>query len=548
MKKLIYLFVSLVFVFTSCNPLEDIDAALEEATKLDAIVGDVSYTLVPEDYTDAIDRGGFFGLDNEYFKSVEDVETLMPAFITDKYPALGVKYKTDGSGSIDVKSLAVITYNLKDSVDIEMYTATDADYAEIGLTSLNSNDDFNAMLSAKFPGSAAGTIVELTYQTNPAITEYTLNDDDYDFVGNGRFDNFDIRAGRAEEPLEVRRVKIQTILLNNFPDATIGDKYNVTYEVFDGSSSNLEMEVVLTDNAPDPNDVNDYVLTEDDFDLVGNGQFDNFDIRQGRGEESIEVRREKIETILLNNFPNAVDGDIYNVEYAVWVPGDEVRIMLLVKNGAGYDLFSALTYEFYTFALEEATMRFAFNESWDAPETFTADDYTAMGQRFPNFSDRETAEYNTAIYLKTLYPYATPETFLPVEVDIFRQGKVNINFVFDGANWNAIQEVIETTAQFSHNGTTWKFDNTIKYTLTQADYDFVGNGNFGNFDVREGRDEFEESVRLTKINTILVRNFPSAKQLQKYSVSYNVWKPGDDVFVMNVILDGTSYRLQTDED
>tara|TARA_R110002126_G_scaffold291781_1_gene457988 strand:+ start:57943 stop:59589 length:1647 start_codon:yes stop_codon:yes gene_type:complete len=548
MKKLIYLFVSLVFVFTSCNPLEDIDAALEEATKLDAIVGDVSYTLVPEDYTDAIDRGGFFGLDNEYFKSIEDVETLMPAFITDKYPALGVKYKTDGSGSIDVKSLAVITYNLKDSVDIEMYTATDADYAEIGLTSLNSNDDFNAMLSAKFPGSVAGTIVELTYQTNPAITQYTLNDDDYDFVGNGRFDNFDIRAGRAEESLDVRRVKIQTILLNNFPDATIGDKYNVTYEVFDGSSSNLEMEVILTDNAPDPNKLTDYTLTEDDFAFVGNGQFFNFDIRQGRDEETIEARRAKIETILLNNFPAAVDGDIYNVEYAVWNNQDEIRTMLLVKNGDAYDIFSALTYEFYTFALEEATMRFAFNGEWTAPETFIAEDYTAMGQRFPNFSDRETAEYNTAIYLKTLYPYATPETFLPVEVDIFRQGKVNINFVFDGANWNAIQEVIETTAQFSHNGTTWKFDNTIKYTLTQADYDFVGNGNFGNFDVREGRDEFEESVRLTKINTILVRNFPSAKQLQKYSVSYNVWKPGDDVFVMNVILDGTSYRLQTDED
>lgn len=547
MKKLIYLFVSLCIVLTSCDPLEDIDNALEEATKRDGIVGDVAYTMVPDDYTEDTDDGGFFGFSNEYFKSIDDVESKMPAFISDKFPALGVKYKADGS--IDTKSLAVITYNLKDSIEIEIYTATEADYDEIGLTSLNTKEDYNKMLAAKFPGSAAGTIVELTYKTNPEIMDYTLTDDDYDLVGNGRFDNFDVRPGRAEETIEARRIKIQTILLNNFPDANIDDKFRVTYTVFNGSGTeDLEMEVVLTDNAPDPNSITDYTLTEDDFALVGNGQFNNFDIRPGRAEETIEARRVKIETILLNNFPGAVDGDLYNVEYAVWVPGNEVRTMLLVKNGAGYDIYSALTYEFYTFTLEDATSRFAFNDEWDAPQTFTAEDYTAMGQRFPNFSDRETAEYNTAIYLKTLYPYATPEMFLPVELDIFRQGKVNINFIFDGSDWNAVQEIFETTAQFSHNGTTWKFDNTIKYTLTSADYELVGNGRFGNFDVRDGRDEETIEARLAKINTILTNNFPGAKQLQKYSVSYNVWKPGNDVFVMNVILDGDSYRIQTDED
>lgn len=542
MKKLIYLFVSLCIVLTSCDPLEDIDNALEEATKRDGIVGDVAYTMVPDDYTEDTDDGGFFGFSNEYFKSIDDVESKMPAFISDKFPALGVKYKADGS--IDTKSLAVITYNLKDSIEIEIYTATEADYDEIGLTSLNTKEDYNKMLAAKFPGSAAGTIVELTYKTDPEITDYTLTDDDYDSVGNGRFDNFN-----TNETEEDRRLKIQTILLNNFPDSEIGDKYKVFYEWFNGSGTeNLDMEVVLTDNAPDPNSITDYTLTEDDFALVGNGQFNNFDIRPGRAEETIEARRVKIETILLNNFPAAVDGDLYNVTYAVWVPGDEERTMLLIKNGAGYDIYSALTYEFYTFTLEDATSRFAFNDEWDAPQTFTAEDYTAMGQRFPNFSDRETAEYNTAIYLKTLYPYATPEMFLPVELDIFRQGKVNINFIFDGSNWNAVQEIFETTAQFSHNGTTWKFDNTIKYTLTAADYELVGNGRFGNFDVRDGRDEETIEARLAKINTILTNNFPGAKQLQKYSVSYNVWKPGNDVFVMNVILDGDSYRLQTDED
>jgi len=50
MKKIFYLFVSLVFMFTSCNPLEDLDAELAESTKLNGIVGDVSRTLSDEDY------------------------------------------------------------------------------------------------------------------------------------------------------------------------------------------------------------------------------------------------------------------------------------------------------------------------------------------------------------------------------------------------------------------------------------------------------------------------------------------------------------------
>ena len=68
MKKIVYLLVSLVLVFSSCNPpLEDIDAALEEATKLDGVVGDVSYTLISEDYTEDVEDGGF-GFSNEYLR------------------------------------------------------------------------------------------------------------------------------------------------------------------------------------------------------------------------------------------------------------------------------------------------------------------------------------------------------------------------------------------------------------------------------------------------------------------------------------------------
>ncbi len=82
------------------------------------------------------------------------------------------------------------------------------------------------------------------------------------------------------------------------------------------------------------------------------------------------------------------------------------------------------------------------------------------------------------------------------------------------------------------------------YTLTDKDYAMVGNNGFSNFDIREGYEDAALSVRLDKINTILLHHFPNQKKGQKIAVSYNVWEPGDAVFVMHVIYNGSAYELQ----
>ncbi|MEE9408348.1 MAG: hypothetical protein V3V28_09760 [Polaribacter sp.] len=536
MKKIILLLTVFTMVFTSCEPLEDIYSELD-AQKKDGIVGDITRTLSDDDYSE-------LSLSSGDFKSEEDAKLMLPAFLTSEYPALGVSYNADGS--IKKASSAAITYKLFSPIKFETYTVSAADYSNLGVTSLNHSGNFNDFFDAKFPSEAKGTVVDLTYQTKPTIIDYTLTDDDFDLVGNGRFDNFDIRVGRNEETIEVRRTKIQTILLNNFPNAEDGSKYNVTYAVYDGSAGTLEMLVKQQKNEPNASLTTDYTLTDADFTLVGNGRFKNFDIRQGRAEETIEARRAKIEMILLNNNPTTATGDLYNVTYAVWEGFASTRVMLVEFNGTGYDIFSTTSYELYTFALEEATTRFTLTDKWAAPITFTSSEYVIMGQRFPNFSDTDEAIYNIGIYLRTLYPFATPDTFVAVEYNYYNSGvsQRNVNYVFDGSVWNAVPSVIDTVLQFGHNGTTWVPDNTIKYTLTNADYTLVGNGSYGNFDVRAGKDEETVESRRVKINTILLANFPQYGVDQKFSVSYNVWKPGDDVFVMNLIHDGTEYILQ----
>lgn len=551
MKKIFYLFAITALVFTSCNPLEDINEQVDALTANDMLVDNIIYTLTDEDYETLDLRFG-------NFSSTDDAKADLPKFLADTYPQLGVTYKADGS--IDQSSSALITYKLFSPIKFDSYTVSDADYTALGVTSLNHSGDFNDFFDLKFPSEAKGTVIDLTYKSEPAIEDYTLNDDDFDLVGNGRFDNFDIRAGRAEEDIDVRRVKIQTILLNNFPDAGFGDKFKVTYDVFDGSSAVLEMELILTDNAPDPAKTTDYTLTEDDFTLVGNGTFFNFDIRAGRDEETVEARRAKIETILLNNFPAAVDGDIYNVTYAVWNNQDEIRTMLVVKNGSNYDLFSAKTYEFYTFALEDATMRFTLADEWAAPITFTRDEYSLMGQRFPNFSNIDEAVYKIGIYLRTLYPFASPEDFVAVQYDYFNSGvsQRNVNYVFDGTVWNAIPTVIDTELQFGHNGSTWVPDNTIKYTLTSADIAYISNafitiypgpadnvGFFGSFDRRESSSNYwNDAMLLEAFNSFLNNLNPSAEEGQKYALTYVIYDGATGNNTANLIKTGGVYVRQ----
>lgn len=492
------------------------------------ISGEATFTLTDDDY-EALDLS--FG----NFSSIEDAKTMLPSFLVGKFPAWGAQ------------SLAAVTFNLYSPIKFEAYTVTAADYAALGFTSLNNSYDIKDFFGYKFPSEQRGTVIDLTYQKEPTIIEYTLTDADYDLVGNGRYNNFDVRPGRADEDEEVRRAKIQTILLNNFPAVALETKYNVTYEVFNGSNIDLMILLRREQNELDASITTDYTLTADDFALVGNGTFNNFDIREGKDEETIEARRAKIETILLNKYPDTPLGNYYNVTYAIYngAPGT-LKMLVEYTGGGGYLIFSGTTYEIYEFAVEENTARFTLTNDWAAPITFTKDEYSLMGQRYPNFSDKDEAIYKIGIYLRTLYQFAEPGDFIAVQYDIFRGGVTveNVNYVFDGSVWNAIPSVIEETIKFGHDGISWVPDNTIKYTLTAADYTLVGNGNYQNFDVREGKAEAEESVRLEKVNIILLNNFPEDAEGQKYIVQFNIYNGAAGEDSLAVVKTGEVYVLQ----
>jgi hypothetical protein len=213
--------------------------------------------------------------------------------------------------------------------------------------------------------------------------------------------------------------------------------------------------------------------------------------------------------------------------------------------------FYSLKYRFYAGGESTLTDGFVFeNSEWTKITGFTPDNYNDMGESYPNFSSHDEAEIKIPVALIDVYKFAAKQAgdIVTAMYELYKGGGVTksytANYIFDGSSWSKYTNTINETIKFGHDGTTWVPDNTIKYTLTGADYTLVGNGNYGNFDVRAGKDEEQESVRLDKVNTILLNNFPSDAEGQKYIVSYNIYNGAAGVWSLAVIKEGGAYVMQ----
>ncbi|MBL4724649.1 MAG: hypothetical protein JKY73_04565 [Lutibacter sp.] len=546
MRKLIYLMMVLGLVFTTaCDPMDDIHADIDAQENV--ISGETLLTLSAEDY-DFLDLG--YGT----FSSIDDAKTMIPDLLSDKFPVWG-----DGS-------LVNANFNLYDPIRVEDYTVTSSDYdallslGDIQGAHLSSNYDINDFFKYKYSQADKGSYIELTYNSLAKQILYTLTDDDFALVGNGNYDNFDIRTGKGEEDIEVRRTKIEEILLNNFPDTPTNQQYLVSYAAFNNSYDNVVLEMLVQFDGANYNMVTgiQYTLTNSDFELVGThfseiypdpaysaGNYHNFDRRSDRdGYWSNEMLVEALDVVLKNLDPSAPEGTKYSVDMKIYDGSSGTLNMLVQLDGGSYGKLPE--------TLIEKTILFALTDKWVEPFTLAKEDYTAMGQKYPNFSDEDLAWYRIAIYLKTMHPYAEAGDMIAVSYDLYSGSTETeyVNFVFDGAVFNAIPSVVEKSIKFGHDGIVWVPDNTIKYTFTTADYDSLGTeygfpGFYDNFDVRDGKENYASPTEiLAGINTVLLNNFPGMAEEQKFAVSYNVYSGANEVWEMKVILTGGAYVLQ----
>ena len=317
-------------------------------------------------------------------------------------------------------------------------------------------------------------------------TELELSDDDYD--------DLDLSYGNFNSVDDAKSM-IPGLLSDKYPVWGDGSLATVTFKWY---------------NPIKTYDAEIYTLSDFEHNEITGNTYGNFD------------RDYHIYDYLDATYPNPSEGDFYSLRYNFYSGGE-----VTLTDGFAYE-----------------------DGEWTKFTGFTEDQYSAMGEGYPNFSSEDEADAKIPVALIDVFKFDPKEAgdIVLAMYELYVGGGVTESYtsayVFDGTSWSKYNNVANETIKFGHDGSTWVPDNTIKYTLTAADYDLVGNGFYGNFDVRAGKGEESEEVRLEKINTILLNNFPSAAEGQKYVVAYNIYNGANGIWEMKVILDGGVYVLQ----
>lgn len=327
--------------------------------------------------------------------------------------------------------------------------------------------------------------------------EFTLTDDDYtDKDGlNLNYSNF--------STIDDAKTMIPGFLVDKYPVWGEGSLATVTFKWF--SKVNTYSKNV-------------YALSDAEHNAITGKTYGNFD-------KSYHVYK-----YLEVTYPSPSDGDFVSLRYRYYSGGETTITDGFVFKGSG----------------------------WSKIKGFTIEEYKSMEESYPNFSNHDEAGIKIPVALVDRFKYSTVETgeIVPVMYELYKGGGVTKsyvnNYVYDGSAWSKYNNVSESTIKFGHDGTVWVPDNTIKYSLTSADFTLIGDAllstypgpagsasNYGNFDRRVGNANYWSNEMIVEGLDIFLNDFHSnAEEGQKYTISYAIYNGSSGVETMNVIKTG----------
>jgi hypothetical protein len=539
MKKIIYLLMVTTLVFISgCNPMDEINQDLADANPL-IISGDAFIILTDDDYKE-------MGVNNG-FSSVDEAKTLLPAFLADLYPYWG----KDSSALVEYKLLD----GLSNVSDIDAYSAAEtyklanSDYPQSNVNAIaffpeeDPTDYLGDILASNIVDPEEGQIVLATYKQY--VTEPVLGISNYfeaDFT-DGTLGNFEavsvlgdnqVWKGTTSYGAVVSGYDSGTRYTNEdwliSPEVDLTGRTNLTFQInqalnYAGGRLDLINILVSADytTGGDPN-----ASTWDVIDLAikPNGTSWSFVLSEDYDFSAYNDKKIHVAFKYESSGPDNVASTWEIKQAVIKLPGVEgetdSRGMYYIYNGDSWEPAVGVYYLSYS-------------------------DYDSMGTgsgepgKYNNFDSSVAPDDYIPNFLKLKIPYAQEEDELIVMYRYY-SGSTNVRgnlYTVVANEWVGSHPSL----QFGNDGNTWVPDNTIKYILTSADYELVGNGKYNNFDVRAGKGEETVEVRLAKINTILLNNFPGAEEGQKFNVFYNVYSGANEVWNMKVILSGGEYLL-----
>ena len=534
MKKIFLLLTVLTMVFTSCDPLEDINAKVDAQES--AIVGDATYILTADDY-DALELNfGSFG-------SVDDAKTMLPPFLAEKYPVWGK------SSSVNVGYQLYIgnAEGVSDYSRSDVYAFTNSNYATTGSDAFGFYPDVDplekipSILDTQITSPTEGQIVLAKYKQYVETPVVGLADIvKYNFAGSMEgwtITDVNGALGWTSETGYVQgngfsggqQANEDWLISPEIDLSTSANlKFQITHELDYANDKTLLKILVSTDYT---NDVATANWTEITLGTPVSGDMassEDYDFSAYDGEKiNIALKYESTDS----------DAGRWRVE------------SLAIKTlGATGKTANKGTHFMYS------------GGSWEAVDGvyyLSSADFDSMGEssgqpgRYNNFGSSIPPNDYLPTFLGIKYPYAQEDTELFVIYDYFSsssgaQIRGNL-FTFTGGVWVAYESTISTTLQFGHDGTSWLPDNTIKYTLTRganSDYDWIASqlttdeysgliGNLSNYD------DFDYNWTDAQITYSLVLFLdyldPTAAEGQKYTLTYVVYDNGEGDYTKNFI-------------
>ncbi len=463
MKKIVYLLVIVGAIFVGCNPMEDINDVID--AKVNPVVGSAEYTLTADDY-EAFDLG--YGS----FNSEQQAKDSIPDFLAEMYPYWG-----EGSS-------VVIGYNLyigsaegvSDFTGADVYSLSNSDYALTGSDAFGFYPNVDAtsqipdVLAAQIASPAEGQLVLAKYKQyfqDPIVG--LANIVEYNFAGS--FEGWTIGeefGGDAVWTSQSGYVQ--------------GNSY------FGGQVANIEWLVSpLIDLSAESN--LKFQITQE-LDYAGDASLLKILVSTDYTDDILTATWDEI------TLSSPATGDMAPSEDYDFSAYDGQTITIALKyestdTDAGRWRISNLAIKTLgaTGATNSKGEYFMYSGgSWEAVDGvyyLSSSDFDSMGTgsgqpgQYNNFSSSLSPDNYLPAFMGITFPYGQEDEELFVIYDYYSsssgaQIRGNLYTVNDGA-WAGHQSTIATTLQFGYEDGAWVPDNTIRYTLSNADYEYIGN-------------------------------------------------------------------------
>lgn len=536
MKKVIYLFALVAAIFTGCNPLDDINAEVD-AIPDEPNIGVFEYTLIDADY----ER---FDLSFGNFGSELQAKDSIPLLLEELYPLYG-----EGSSVLVNYDLFVgSAEGISDYTDATTYQLNNADYATTGsdafgfYPNVDATDEIPAILDAQITDPVDGQLVLATYKQyfeNPVIGLANL----YQATFPGDYDNFELISVSGPDALgwtvgaanvqgsgfDGGAMAVEEWLIS--PEIDLSGELDVLFEItqeIDFLGDDTLIDILVSTDYTTGGDINTATWTAIDFDKTIYESLttsEDFDFSDYDGEQV---------HVALKYSSTSDDSPRWRVQdfavKTIGVTGD-------TDTKGEYFVYDSGSWE-------EAEGVYYLSNS----------DYDSMGEgsgqpgAFNNFGSSTPADNYLPTFLTLKYPFAQEEDELFVIYKYFSSnsgaGIRGDFYTFLNGSWTKSESVISTSLQFGFTDGEWVPDNTIRYTISGPDLDFIEDNyaatpgfesavssmaNFGNFDRRPSNaaywsDEMILTVFADLLDTVVA---PGAAEEQKYVMTVDIYDGGN---------------------